>query len=56
MGAEGISAPYSFYLHFAPGGVERLAKFRTSEVFQQLRNFPEMLLGMLRQHFTRESD
>jgi hypothetical protein len=56
MGADGISAPYCFYLHFAPGGVERLAKFRASEVFQPLKNFPDMLLGMLRGAFTRESD
>jgi hypothetical protein len=56
LSAGGISAPYCFYLYFAPHGVQQLAQFRTTKVFDALKDHPELLLRMLRVCFTRNSD
>ncbi len=50
LGADSISAPYSFYLHFGAHGVQRAREFSATRVFEKLRNGP-MLLGLLRACF-----
>ena len=50
LGADAISAPYSFYLHFGAQGVQRARQFSATRVCDKLRNSP-MLLGLLRACF-----
>ena len=53
MGADLISAPYSFYLHFGAQGVQRVRELSATRFFDKLRDSP-MALGVLRASF--ESD
>jgi hypothetical protein len=46
LGADCISAPYSFYLHFGAHGVQRAREFSKTRAFEKLRNSP-LLLGLL---------
>jgi hypothetical protein len=50
LGADSISAPYSFYLHFGAHGVQRVREFSATRFFDTLRNDP-MLIGLLRACF-----
>jgi hypothetical protein len=50
LGADSISAPYSFYLHFGAQGVQRAREFSATKCFDKLRSSP-MLLGLLRACF-----
>ena len=50
LGADFISAPYSFCLHFGAQGVQRIRELRAMRVFDKLRDSP-LLLGLLRACF-----
>jgi hypothetical protein len=50
LGADLISAPYSFYLHFGAQGVQRARELSAMKSFDKLRNNP-MQLGLLRSCF-----
>jgi hypothetical protein len=50
LGADCISAPYSFYLHFGAQGVQRAREFSATRFFHNPRN-SRMLLGLLRACF-----
>lgn len=46
LGADSISAAYSFYLHFGAQGVQRVREVSATKRFDKLRNSPDLLVRL----------